>query len=42
MAEKNIRMIDYDLMSVINHCITVSNLAYEVGEAMALPKDQCY
>ena len=42
MAERNIKMIDYDLMSVISHGITVSNLAYEVGEAMALPKDQCY
>ena len=42
MAEKNIRMIDYDLMSVINHGITVSSLAYQVGEEMQLPKDQCY
>lgn len=42
MAEKSIRMIDYDLMSVINHGITVSNLAYQVGEEMQLPKDQCY
>ena len=40
MAEKNIRMIDYDLMSVINHGITVSSLAYKVGEEMQLPKDK--
>ena len=42
MAEKNIRMIDYDLMSVINHGITVSNLAYQVGKELQLPEDQCY
>src|SRR5699024_11880112 len=32
----------YDLMSVFNHGITVSSLAYQVGEEMQLPKDQCY
>lgn len=42
MAERNLKMIDYDLVSVINHGIAVSNLAYQVGETMALPKDQCY
>ena len=42
MAERNLKMIDYDLISVINHGIAVSNLAYQVGEVMGLPKDQCY
>ena len=35
-------MIDYDLISVINHGIAVSNLAYQVGETIGLPQDQCY
>ena len=42
MAERNLKMIDYDLISVINHGIAVSNLAYQVGETIGLPQDQCY
>ena len=42
MAERNLKMIDYDLISVINHGIAVSNLAYKVGETIGLPQDQCY
>lgn len=42
MAERNIKMIDYDLLTVIDHGIAVSRLAYQVGETMGLPEDQCY
>lgn len=36
------RILEFDLISELNHGKVVSNLAYAVGEELGLPKEQCY
>ena len=41
-TESEDRLLEFDLSAELKHGIAVSNLAYDLGEELGLPHQQCY